>query len=139
MKKFFLILLVSSSVYAAEVGIVKLLKGVVSASIDSNIQNLSVGSILDEKVIIETKENSSVTIVFNDSSVLVLGPNSIINLKKYLFKPKENLYDFQLFLKKGAATFESGDIGKVSPESFIFKTPQGTVSIRGTKFAVKAE
>ena len=124
---------------AGEIAIVKMLKGQASASMDAKVINLSIGSVLDEKMIIQTKNNSSATIVFNDSSVLVLGGNSIVNLKKYIFEPKRKSYEFKLVLKKGSATFESGDIGKLSPESFTFETPQGTVSIRGTKFAVKVD
>ena len=139
MKKILLALLCTYGLFAQEIAMVKLLKGKVSATMDSKVVNLEVGSLLDEKMIIQTSSGSSTTIVFNDNSILVLGENSILNLKKYTFKPEEKKYEFKLFLKIGAATFESGEIGVVAPESFTFEIPQGTVAIRGTKFAVKVD
>ena len=138
-KLWILIMALVMSVSAQEIAIVKLLQGNVKASSAGKSVNLKLGSMLDENMVVETSAKSSTTIVFNDNSVLVLSENSIINLKKYVFKPSEKSYDFQLFLKHGSATFESGKIGEVAPESFIFETPQGTVSIRGTKFLVNVE
>ncbi|WP_294966333.1 FecR family protein [Sulfurimonas sp.] len=77
--------------------------------------------------------------MFKDNSVLALGSNSLLKLEKFLFKPVEKEYDFELFLEKGSLSFESGKISNLSPEDFILKTPDGTVAIRGTKFAVKVQ
>ncbi len=139
MKKLFLVMLCTYTLFSSEIATVKLIDGDVVAIADGKKQTLKAGSKLDEYDVVQTSAKSSITIIFNDSSVLVLGENSIMNLKRYLFKPKEGNYDFQLFLKQGSASFESGDIGKISPKDFIFETPQGTVAIRGTKFAVKLD
>ncbi len=42
-------------------------------------------------------------------------------------------------MSKGLATFESGKIGKLSPESVRFRIPEGTIGIRGTKFYVEVK
>lgn len=140
MKFLFLLLLVLSSlIHAMEVAIVKSVDGEASAKLDSNIIQLKSGDSLSEKMIIQTKSNSGITITFKDGSVLILGSNSIMNLKKYVYKPAEKEYDFKLYLQQGAASFESGKIGELSPESFIFQTPEGTVAIRGTKFLVNVK
>ena len=139
MSKYLIVLLFLSSLVAKDIATVKLLQGDVSASLNAKAKSLSVGDSLSERMVVQTASNSSTTLVFEDNSVLVLGENSIINLKKYIFEESQKNYDFELFLSKGSAVFESGDIGKLSPESFVFETPQGTVAIRGTKFVVKVE
>jgi hypothetical protein len=40
---------------------------------------------------------------------------------------------------KGTASYLSGIIGRQSPESVRFKTPEATIGIRGTQFLVKVE
>ena len=131
--------LVGGFLNGAEIATVKLLEGTLKASMQNQTVKLKVGDRLSSDMVLQTSKGSSTTIVFDDNSVLVLGENSIMNLQKYIFKPKVKKYSFELYLKSGSATFESGKIGEESPESFIFRTPQGTVSIRGTKFAVKID
>jgi hypothetical protein len=59
---------------AREVAIVKIIKGEVTASVESSVKHLDIGSTIDDKVIIQTQANSSITIVFNDSSEQVVCP-----------------------------------------------------------------
>ncbi len=139
MSKYLIVLLFLSSLVAKDIATVKLLQGDVTASINAQAKVLNIGDSLSETMVVQTAVKSSTTLVFKDGSVLVLGENSIVNLKKYIFQPTQKSYGFELFLSKGSAVFESGDIGKLSPKSFVFETPQGTVAIRGTKFLVKVE
>ncbi len=88
--------------------------------------------------IIETKEGS-VRVVFEDNSVMDVAPHSIIKIEKFLFKPKQEEFAFELYMKQGECAFESGKIGSLAPEKFTFKTPEGVVAIRGTKFFVKLQ
>ncbi len=133
------ILILLTSLNAAEIAIAKSVKGNVMVKNEDKTSRIENGSGLDSSMILITKENSSVNIIFKDNSSLVLGSNSLLKLEKFLFNPTEKKYDFQLFLEKGSLTFESGKIGELSPEDFILKTPDGTVAIRGTKFAVKVQ
>ncbi|MDB2562106.1 FecR family protein, partial [Sulfurimonas sp.] len=113
--------------------------GTVSAkSADISMEVLD-GNSLDEKMVLYTKSDSTVTVIFKDNSKLVLGSNAILNLKKYAFKPTKDEYAFELFLEAGSLSFESGKIGELSPEDFVLKTPDGTVAIRGTKFFIKVQ
>jgi len=89
--------------------------------------------------ILITGGNSRVGIIFHDGSVLALEENSFFRIKEFVFQPIEDKFDFKLFLKKGTALFESGKIGTLSPKSFRFEIPQGTVGIRGTKFLVEVK
>lgn len=77
--------------------------------------------------------------IFKDNSVLVLGSNSTLVLDKYIFEVQKQDYRFELSLNRGTVSFESGKIGELSPENFVFKTPEATVEIRGTKFMIKVQ
>jgi len=124
---------------AGEIAVVKLVKGDVIAKLQSRVIQLKAGDTLDEKMVVMTKSDSLVVIIFKDNSVLNLGENSIVNLQKFVFQPQEENFSFHLFLKKGSLIFESGKIGELSPKDFELRTPQGIVAIRGTKFAVKVQ
>lgn len=136
---FVLFVLVFTCLNAQDIALAKSVKGVVKATIGSETLEVESGDWLNEKMIIMTKEKSEIKLIFKDDSILVLGENSILVLEKYTFKPEDKLYDFQLQLNKGIASFESGDIGKLSPDDFVFKTPESTIAIRGTKFVVKVQ
>ena len=127
------------SLSAIEIAYVISVDGNVKSQDKSGINELKKGAKIYNGMLIITQKDSSVDLVFKDNSNLVIGENSLINIDKFLFKPKKKEYKFELFLEKGIATFESGKIGELSPESFSFKTPDGVVGIRGTKFIAKVE
>lgn len=125
------------SLYAENIAIVKEANGQVYKKTYGETTKIEVGHELTESMILITKKGT-VTIVFNDNSTVVLGEFSILDLKKFFFKPLKNEFEFELFLSEGDLTFESGKIGELAPEKFILKTPEGVVAIRGTKFYVQA-
>jgi len=139
MKYLLTLLLFLTNIYGADIAIVKKLSGNVSAKTPQETHMLTLGEHLSDNMIIITKENSTVTIIFNDNSTLILGENSLLNLKKFVFKPMSQEYEFKLFLQKGSLSFESGKIGELSPQSFELKVPEGVVAIRGTKFLVMVQ
>lgn len=140
MKKLLLILpLLFLSLYAKDVAFVKKVKGEVTASENGKTIVVKQSAWLSEKMIVTTADRSGVTMIFKDNSVLVLGSNSILSLDKYIFEANKKNYIIELSLKQGSVSFESGKIGELSPENFIFKTPEATVGIRGTKFMIKLQ
>lgn len=140
MKKILLILpLLLISLMAKDIAFVQKVKGDVTAQDDTKTIVVKQADWLSEKMLVTTGDKSGVTMVFKDNSVLVLGANSILILEKYIFAMKEKSYKFELTLNKGTVSFESGKIGELSPENFIFKTPEATVGIRGTKFMIKVQ
>ena len=140
MNKILLILpLLFISLMAKDIAFVQKVKGDVTAQ--DNLKTIVVKKAdwLSEKMLVTTGDKSGITMIFKDNSVLVLGSNSILILEKYMFAMKEKSYKFELTLNKGTVSFESGKIGELSPENFIFKTPEATVGIRGTKFMIKVQ
>jgi hypothetical protein len=132
-------LMLVASLSAKEVAFVKEVSGSVTAKDEKGSMLVTKGQWLSEKMILSTQNESSVTLIFKDNSLVSLGSNSILVLEKYLFEPALKEYEFKLSLQAGTASFESGKIGELSPESFSFQTPEATVGIRGTKFIVKVQ
>jgi len=89
--------------------------------------------------IVVSGPHSSGGIVFRDGTLLTVGSSTEIEITRYMFQPEEAKYDFSLFMKKGAAIYSSGKIGKLAPESVSLNTPRAAVGVRGTRFIVKTD
>ncbi len=88
---------------------------------------------------LQTGADGSIGVVFQDETLLSLGPDSILSIDEYVFAPKQGKFSIVLKMVKGTAVYLSGLISKLSPDSARFETPSASVGIRGTKFAVKVE
>lgn len=78
-------------------------------------------------------------IVFKDGTLLTVGPSTQIQIRDYVFEPKQANYAFSLYLAKGSAVYSSGKIGKINPEAVKVDSPTATVGVRGTRFIIEAE
>ncbi len=119
----FTFFMVTSFVFASSIAIVKKINGKVYAKREQKTLRLKLGSQLQSGDILITKKDSSIGIIFRDGTLLSLGGNSILSIDKYVFKPSTKKFVFDINMKKGLATFESGKIGKLSPKSVKFKVP----------------
>ena len=133
------LVLLSSFLLAENIAIVKNVTGKVYAKRAKVEVELSIGNQLQKGDILITQKDSSVGVIFHDGTLLSLGENSVLSIDKYLFKPSKNQFAFDLNMKKGLATFESGKIGKLAPKTVHFRVPEGTIGIRGTKFYVEVK
>ena len=88
---------------------------------------------------LRTGADGSIGVVFQDETLLSLGPESILSIDEYVFAPKQGKFSIVLKMLKGTAVYLSGLISKLAPDSARFETPSASVGIRGTKFAVKVE
>lgn len=128
-----------SFLFGGEVAIVKKLSGDVFAQDSKMMKKLSIGHKVQEYDVIITKQNSSVGMIFEDGTMVSLGENSVLSINKYLFRPSLKEFSFDIDMRKGLATYESGKMGKLAPESVKFRIPEGTIGIRGTKFYVEVK
>ncbi|HEX5329786.1 FecR family protein [Sulfuricurvum sp.] len=134
------IVLISVSLWSAEnIAIVKNVSGQVLVKHDVSFVPIKKGSFLYAGDVLQTSDKSSVGVIFNDGTVISLGAKSTFMVNTYRFKPSANDYAIDMGLSKGNAIVETGKIGKLAPQNFSFKIPQGTVGIRGTKFIVDVE
>jgi len=98
---------------------------------------INIGSPVYQNDIIRTGADSAVGIIFEDNTILSLGPESEIVIDEYIFAPEKDMMSMVTRMLKGTACYISGIIGRQSPESVKFQTPDATIGIRGTQFLVK--
>lgn len=87
--------------------------------------------------VLVTGPDSAMGVVFNDDTVMSLGPDSEIAIDEFLFEPAGDRFDFAATMARGTAQFITGQMAKLNPESMSVRTPMSTIGIRGTRFLVK--
>jgi hypothetical protein len=139
----FLLLSVSgevSIVFASpKVGIVQKAIGVATVVRQGKTITAAAGLEIWENDTLRTGSNGYMGVVFNDETLLSLGPGSVLVVDKFMFVPKQGKFSIVLKMIKGTAAYVSGLIAKLAPESAYFETPTASIGIRGTKFVVKVE
>jgi hypothetical protein len=89
--------------------------------------------------VVTSGANSTGGIVFLEGTTLAVGPFAEIEISRYVFQPEAGKYDFAMYVKKGAAVYTSGKLGKLAPEAINLNTPSATVGVRGTRFIIDAD
>lgn len=88
---------------------------------------------------IQTSANSSAGLIFEDDTVVALGPNSEMSIDSFLFDPANKQLSFVARMVHGTFSFITGQIAKLAPKKVILETPDATLGVRGTKFLVKVD
>lgn len=89
--------------------------------------------------LIKTGPGSSVGVIFEDDTVLSMGPKSEFAIEEFIFRPVENKLSFVARIIRGTLSFLSGQIAKLSPGSVRLETPSATIGMRGTHVLVKVQ
>ena len=89
--------------------------------------------------VLETDETGSLGVTLKDNTRLSLGPKSRLELKEFVFNPRQEEYSFVTEIMRGTLVYLSGMMAKISPESVSIKTPTATVGIRGTRLSIRIE
>lgn len=121
------------------IGKIKTEKGDVAAIRNAQEISIHIGDRICQNDVIRTGAESSVGIIFEDNTILSMGPKSEIVIDEYVFAPEKGGLSMITRMMKGTASYLSGIIGHLSPESVKFQTPDATIAIRGTRFLVKVE
>lgn len=121
------------------VGKTKTSKGAVFVVRDGMPMPVAVGDRIFRNDTIRTGASGSVGIIFEDNTILSLGPDSEIVIDQYVFAPEKGVFSMVARMVRGTASYLSGIIGHQSPESVKFRTPEATIGIRGTHFLVKVD
>jgi hypothetical protein len=121
------------------VGIIK----VVSGDVFITSAQTSIKAVANMRIIqgdsIKTGAGSSAGLIFDDDTVVALGPDSEISIDNFLFNPVEKELSFIARMVKGTFSFITGQIAKLAPEKVVLETPDATLGVRGTKFLVKID
>ncbi|MBU0631102.1 hypothetical protein KKA17_00500 [bacterium] len=134
-----LMLFFISFLFSADIAIVKKLDGEVFVKRQTQMIKLKVGKQLEVGDTLITHAKSSIGLIFHDGTILSLGEKSILSINKFLFNPLEKIFKFDIDLHKGIASYESGKIGELSPQSVKFKVPEGTIALHGKKFYMEVK
>jgi len=120
-----------------DAGQIKTSKG--SAQIDRSGQKLSaaVGQVVQQGDTVVTGADGSVGITFRDSSLVSIGPDSVLVIDRFVFDPTTHQGNFDASLKQGTLAVVSGKLAKQSPDAMKVKTPAAILGVRGTEFLVR--
>jgi hypothetical protein len=88
---------------------------------------------------LRTGPGGSIGVVFNDETLLSLGPESMVVIDEFVFAPRKGNFSIAIRMVRGTAAYLSGLISKLSPDSAHFETPTASIGIRGTKFVARVE
>ena len=136
-----LIFLFPTFVLAAEqpVGSIKTLNGEAAILRVNATIPVKIGMPVFQGDVIQTSKSGSVGIIFRDDSTVSIGPASTMNLKQYVFEPKNDQFSFLMKFVKGTFVYVSGVIGKLSPNSIKIETPTSMIGVRGTKLLIEVK
>jgi len=87
--------------------------------------------------VLSTDSDGTVGVTFIDGTVLSLGPTSEIQIDAFIFEPQEKNLGFTAKFLSGTATYLSGRIAKLAPDTVNLSTPFSTIGIRGTRLLIK--
>jgi hypothetical protein len=132
---------IASSAIAEDthVALIKSVQGSVKVLRQQETFDAKAGTTLEIADGLTSANGASAAIVFRDGTLLTLGSGAELKVRDYVFEPKDSKYAFSVFLNKGTAIYESGKIGKLSPDAVVIDTPTATVGVRGTRFLVEAK
>lgn len=147
MKSFFMMILAISIVLTINqicmaagqdhVGIVKSLTGDVMIVRNEASIKAEVNMKLLKGDQVKTGDNSKAGLIFEDDTVISIGPNSRIVIENFLFQPNEKKLSFVARIVQGTASYLSGQIAKLAPDLVRIETPHATIGTRGTNILIK--
>ena len=130
-----LILLVASACAAKDVGQVISFKAGVTAQRGGQPVELGMKSPVGDKDTQTTDATGRAQILFDDDTTVALGSNTSLSLETVVAEGANPA--FRARMGQGVARFITGKIVEKNPDGFSVVTPDATVGIRGTIFALR--
>ena len=138
MKKILISLLIISlgiTLSASSIAHVTAITGFADIKRDSENIKAILGSAIEQKDTILTKENSKLQVIFKDETIISIGKNSEFSVQEYLFEDNQTpIVKFGMI--RGALRTITGEIGNIAPQKFRVATKTATIGIRGTNFSI---
>ncbi|EWY37463.1 hypothetical protein N825_17790 [Skermanella stibiiresistens SB22] len=127
-----------SSAWAQQpVGQIKTISGTATVIRGGQSLEAAVGLFLYGADSIQTSSSSSLGITFRDGTQVSLGEYSDFAIQDFVFEPQQGRLSFIISLLRGSLVYISGRIAALAPETVVIKTVNGTIGVRGTRFAVR--
>jgi len=89
--------------------------------------------------VLETSADGRMGLILQDGTRLALGPNTELNVNKFVYQPADGKFGLLLRLGRGVLAYVSGKIAQFSPQSVTVETPVGVLGLRGTQLAISIE
>lgn len=123
----------------APAGRIKVASGVAFIVRDGAQIPAQAGQVVFEADGLRTGADGSVGVTLKDDTRVSLGPSSELRLERFLYAPSDGAFGLVLKFVHGAATYVSGRIAKLSPDSIRLETPAAIVGVRGTSLAIRVQ
>jgi hypothetical protein len=88
---------------------------------------------------LRTGADGTMGVTLQDDTRLSLGPSSEVVVDRYVFAPDDSALGMVLKFVRGVATYVSGRMAKLAPDSIRLETPAAIVGVRGTTLAIRVE
>ncbi len=119
------------------VGTVKHLEGTAFVLRGTDEMPLEVGFALMSRDLVRTGPESALGLTLKDDARLSLGPESQFHLVDFDFEPASERLSLSLRILRGIASFVTGKIGQLAPESVRIETPTSIIGVRGTHVLIQ--
>ena len=120
---------------AKDVGQIISLQPGVSALRDGQRVDMDMKSPVGDKDVLTTDATGRAQVLFDDDTTVALGSNTSLSLEQVVTEGSSPA--FRARMGQGVARFITGKIVEKNPDGFSVVTPDATVGIRGTIFAVQ--
>ena len=123
----------------AVAGRIKVLSGAGFIVRDGSPVAAQIGQSVFESDALRTGADGKMGVTLNDDTRLSLGPNSELKLERFTYAPSTSAFGMVLTFVRGAATYVSGRIAKLAPDSIRLETPASVIGVRGTTLAIQVQ
>ncbi len=88
---------------------------------------------------LESGPSSGMQILLLDETVFTIGPQSVLTVDEFVYDPSTNAGKVGATVAKGVFRFVTGKIAKKNPRDMNVALPAGTIGVRGTIVAGRAD
>lgn len=120
-------------------GTAKLVTGQVRISDGTQERPLAPGDGISAADRVLTGPDGSASLVLRDGTVMVVGPNSRVDLREFQFDSTTYQGNMVVSVLRGTMRMVSGLIRKTRSDAVSIETPTALIGIRGTDFIVDVE
>ena len=97
----------------------------------------TVGTPVYEQDSLITGADGRVGITLRDDTRLSIGPQTTIEISRFLYAQSDSQFSFVLKVVHGMVAYVSGRIAKLSPDAVRLETPSAIIGVRGTRLVIE--
>ena len=97
----------------------------------------TVGTPVYEQDSFATGADGRVGITLRDDTRLSIGPQTTIELSRFVYAQSDSQFAFVLKVVRGVVAYVSGRIAKLSPDAVRLETPSAIIGVRGTRLVIE--